>query len=41
MKKIPRRSGTGLKIPSLRWIREGQTLSAGGRWSNGCIVGSP
>ena len=30
-KKIPHRLGMGLKIPSLRWIREGQTLPAGGR----------
>ena len=29
-KKIPHRLGMGLKIPSLRWIREGQTLPAGG-----------
>ena len=29
VKKIPRRWGAGLKIPSLRWIREGQTLPAG------------
>jgi hypothetical protein len=28
-KKIPHRLGMGLKIPSLRWIREGQTLPAG------------
>jgi hypothetical protein len=28
-KKIPHRLGVGLKIPSLRWIREGQTLPAG------------
>ena len=29
VKKIPHRVGMGLKIPSLRWIREGQTLPAG------------
>ena len=28
-KKIPSGLGLGLKIPSLRWIREGQTLPAG------------
>jgi len=28
-KKIPSRCGSGLKVPSLRWVREGQTLSAG------------
>ena len=28
-KKNPRQFGMGLKVPSLRWVREGQTLSAG------------